>query len=99
MTRWVAEDKLESRNAAVLSGGPVGNHLIQGIGAGFVPEVLNRSIIDEIITVTEVEAFAAGISSGATLAVALKLAARPRCVARTSSSWSATSGSGTRARR
>lgn len=59
MTRWVAEDKLESRNAAVLSGGPVGNHLIQGIGDGFVPEVLNRSIIDEIITVTEVEAFAA----------------------------------------
>ncbi|MES1172303.1 MAG: cysteine synthase A [Bacteroidota bacterium] len=80
---------VEPAHAAVLSGGRPGNHLIQGIGAGFVPEVLNRSIIDEIATVTDEEALSharrlareegitAGISSGATLAVALRVAARP----------------------
>lgn len=80
---------VEPAHAAVLSGGRAGNHLIQGIGAGFVPDILNRSIIDEIATVTDDEALiharrlareegiSAGISSGATLAVALRLAARP----------------------
>jgi cysteine synthase len=79
---------VEPAHAAVLSGGRPGNHLIQGIGAGFVPEVLNRAVIDEIATVTDDEALhharlltrqegiPAGISSGATLAVALRLAAR-----------------------
>ena len=47
---------VEPAHAAVLSGGRAGNHMIQGIGAGFVPEVLNRSVIDEIATVTDDEA-------------------------------------------
>jgi cysteine synthase A len=80
---------VEPAKAAVLSGGPVGNHLIQGIGAGFVPPILNRRIIDEVITVSEDETFTCarrlareegilcGISSGAALAAALTLAARP----------------------
>jgi cysteine synthase len=80
---------VEPAHAAVLSGGRAGNHLIQGIGAGFVPEILNRSVIDEIATVSDDEALvnarrlareegiSAGISSGATLAVALRVAARP----------------------
>jgi cysteine synthase A len=81
---------VEPAKAAVLSGGKVGNHLIQGIGAGFVPEVLNRKVIDEVIAVTEDAAFAAarrlareeglltGISSGAALSAALDVAARPQ---------------------
>lgn len=80
---------VEPERAAVLSGGAPRNHLIQGIGAGFVPPLLDRSVIDEVVVVSEDEAFAharriareegisAGISSGATVAVALKLAARP----------------------
>jgi cysteine synthase A len=68
----------------------VGNHLIQGIGAGFVPPILNRRVIDEVVTVTEDETFTCarrlareegilcGISSGAALAAALALAARPQ---------------------
>jgi cysteine synthase A len=80
---------VEPAKAAILSGGKVGNHMIQGIGAGFVPDVLNRGILDEIITVTEDDAFAAarrlareegvlaGISSGAALSAALELARRP----------------------
>ncbi|MHB8417010.1 MAG: cysteine synthase A [Myxococcales bacterium] len=80
---------VEPRSAAVLSGGPVGNHLIQGIGAGFVPKILNRAIIDEVIAVSEDAAFenarrlareeglSAGISSGAALAAALQVASRP----------------------
>ncbi len=80
---------VEPAKAAVLSGGPVGNHLIQGIGAGFVPPILNRKVIDEVITVSEDETFTCarrlareegilcGISSGAALAAALTLARRP----------------------
>jgi cysteine synthase A len=79
---------VEPAKAAVLSGQPPSNHLIQGIGAGFVPPILNRSVIDEIVTVSEDEAFACarrlareegllcGISSGAALAAALALAGR-----------------------
>ncbi len=80
---------VEPANAAVLSGGTPRNHMIQGIGAGFIPSILNRAIIDEVITVTEDEAFEnarrlareegilAGISSGAALTAALAVARRP----------------------
>jgi cysteine synthase A len=80
---------VEPENAAVLSGKPARNHHIQGIGAGFIPKILNLSIIDEIATVTEDAAFEnarrlareegilAGISSGAALATALVVARRP----------------------
>jgi cysteine synthase A len=80
---------VEPARAAVLSGGAPRNHMIQGIGAGFVPKILNRDIIDEVIAVTEDEAFdnarrlareegiLAGISSGAALAAALAVARRP----------------------
>lgn len=79
---------VEPADSPVLSGGNPGPHKIQGIGAGFVPEVLKRELIDEIITISNEEAFAtarelaqldgipAGISSGATVAAALKMAAR-----------------------
>jgi cysteine synthase A len=86
---------VEPAKAAVLSGGRPGNHLIQGIGAGFVPDVLNRAIIDEVVAVTEDDAFAcarrlareegilAGISSGAALAAALQVARRPEQTGKT----------------
>jgi cysteine synthase len=80
---------VEPAGAAVLSGRPPGNHQMPGIGVGFIPEVLNRSIIDEVIAVTDQEAFeaarqlarkegiVAGVSSGAALHAALRIAARP----------------------
>ncbi len=79
---------VEPAGAAVLSGGPVGSHLIPGIGVGFIPEVLNRAILDEVIAVTDEEAFTcarrlareegivAGVSSGAALNAALAVASR-----------------------
>jgi cysteine synthase A len=79
---------VEPANAAVLSGGPAGNHQIPGIGIGFVAEVLNRSILDEVIAVTDEDAFScarrlareegivAGASSGAALQAALAVAGR-----------------------
>ncbi len=79
---------VEPAASAVLSGKPAGPHRIQGIGAGFVPEVLNRSILDEIITVEDMDAYSmarrlakeegllAGISCGAAVCAALKVAER-----------------------
>ena len=80
---------VEPAASPVLSGGPAGPHLIQGIGAGFIPAVLNQEIIDEIITVANEDALVTarevaknegilcGISSGAAVFAALTLARRP----------------------
>jgi cysteine synthase len=79
---------VEPATSAVLSGAAAGPHKIQGIGAGFVPDVLDRSVIDEVITITDEEALEtarlaaqregilAGISAGANLRAALQVAAR-----------------------
>ena len=80
---------VEPASSPVLSGGAPGPHKIQGIGAGFVPEVLDRTLIDEVLAVTNDEAFAiarrlakeegilCGISCGAAMHAALRVAARP----------------------
>lgn len=86
---------LEPDSSAVLSGGNPGSHKIQGIGAGFVPRVLNRDVIDEIITVAHEDAgliarrlakeegILAGISSGAAVWAALEVAKRETSKAKT----------------
>jgi cysteine synthase A len=86
---------VEPAGSPVLSGGAAGPHKIQGIGAGFVPDVLDRSLIDEILTVTNEEAFAiarrlakeegilCGISCGAAMHAALRVAARPESEGKT----------------
>lgn len=80
---------VEPEDSPVLAGGNPGPHKIQGIGAGFVPEILKTELIDEIIPISNTVAFTtarklariegipAGISSGATVAAALEVAARP----------------------
>jgi cysteine synthase A len=85
---------VEPAGAAVLSGCVAKGHHIQGIGAGFVPKVLDRSLISEVIAVTEEESLTtvrqvarfdgvlAGISSGAALAAVLRLARRPELAGR-----------------
>ncbi len=79
---------VEPASSSVLSGGSAGAHKLQGIGAGFVPDNFDRSVVDEIIPVSNEEAFAAarelsaaegllvGITSGAALSAAIKVASR-----------------------
>ena len=86
---------VEPASSPVLSKGVAGSHGLQGIGAGFVPEILNTEIYDEIITVSEVDAYEAGrlmgrkegvlvgISSGAALWAAIELAKRPESEGKT----------------
>ena len=80
---------VEPEDSPVLSGGAPGPHKIQGIGAGFVPDILDRSVIDEVLQVgnqtafdtarllARIEGIPTGISSGAAVAAALEIAARP----------------------
>jgi cysteine synthase A len=80
---------VEPEDSPVLSGGQAGPHKIQGIGAGFVPEILDTDLIDEVLRIANDTAFAlarevaaleglpVGISSGAALAAALEIGARP----------------------
>jgi cysteine synthase A len=86
---------VEPAGAAILSGGPVGNHQIPGIGVGFVPEVLNVSVLDEVIAVTDEDAFfcarrlareegiVVGVSSGAAAHAALTIASRKEAAGKT----------------
>ncbi|MEX2316070.1 MAG: cysteine synthase A [Pirellulales bacterium] len=103
VSRYIKKEKkhrlysiaVEPTNSPVLAGGAPGKHKIQGIGAGFIPKILDMSLVDEVISVTDEESFAmapriakeegiiCGISSGAAMAIALKVAARPESSGKT----------------
>jgi len=86
---------VEPEDSAVLSGGPPGPHRIQGIGAGFIPSILDTGLIDEIVrigndtavrtsrNVARLEGIGVGISAGAALAAALEVGARPEMTDKT----------------
>jgi cysteine synthase A len=86
---------VEPEDSAVLSGGPPGSHKIQGIGSGFVPQILETSLIDEVVRIgndtafetarraARLEGLAVGISSGAALAAALEIGVRPEMSGKT----------------
>ncbi len=86
---------VEPKDSAILSGGSAGVHKIQGIGAGFIPDILNTSIYDNVVTVSNEEAYAmarqiakeegllVGISSGANLHAAYMMASKPENIGKT----------------
>ena len=103
VTRYLRNEKglnfksiaVEPASSPVLSGGAPGKHRIQGIGAGFKPDILDMSLVDEVIQVTDEEAMEmaprvareegiiCGISCGAAMTAALKIAARPEAAGKT----------------
>jgi len=103
VSRYLKEEKglpvtsvaVEPEHSPVLSGGAPGPHKIQGIGAGFIPGVLEMSLVDEVVQVTNDEAFEmaqrlameegiiAGISCGAAMSAAMKVAQRPESTGKT----------------
>lgn len=103
VTRYLKNDKslniksiaVEPASSPVLSGGAPGKHRIQGIGAGFKPDILDMSLVDEVVQVTDEEAMEmapriareegilCGISCGAAMSAALKVAARPESAGKT----------------